>query len=137
MELITAIENNNIEKALSVIEAGCLLDIQDKDGCTAIMYACQNKLEQVAFKLIEAKCSLDIQDKNGETTLMYACRHKFEQAVIRLIESGCDIDKVDYRGKTAIDMAKEKEMIKMIQRIQKRYELKIEEGITIIRKGWV
>ena len=77
------------------------VDIRDKDGCTALMFAARyskiGSTENTVQMLIEAGANLDLQDKDGWTALMFASRYSStdssEKTVKMLIEAGakhCD-----------------------------------------------
>ncbi len=72
MDIIKVAENGDINELTKLIEAKANIDIQDKDGITALTEAsCRGHIECTA-KLIGAKANIDIQDNDGNTTLILA-----------------------------------------------------------------
>jgi len=87
-----------------------VVDLQDNDGWTALMWASMysnksSSLETVKV-LIEAGASLDIQSSNGYTALMMASDYSTSTSSLEtikvLIESGASLDLQDIGGMTAL-----------------------------------
>ena len=76
--LMDAIIVNNTEFATLLIEKGADLNLQNKDGKTALMYAVR-KGDIISLKLlIEKGPDLNLQDKDGKTLLMHVMIQQFD-----------------------------------------------------------
>jgi len=65
------------------------LSYTDSFGSTALMIACQNKMQNVAIALINTGQSKPEQvDRYRYTALIYACRNKMQDVAIALINTG-------------------------------------------------
>lgn len=87
------------------------LDLQDWDGRTALICACQEGHTDIALALIRAgaamnetsKMSDNVLDKSfGRTALIEACEIGLKPVVEALIDAGADLNKCDTRGRTAL-----------------------------------
>ncbi len=65
MSLLEATRKKDLKKVLELISAGANLDIQDKDGNTALIFASWNRHHKIGLALIAAGANLNIQDKRG------------------------------------------------------------------------
>ena len=104
--LIYATHIGNEEIARLLIENGANLNLQDKEGKTALMHAIQHDyLKEIAKLLVEKGANLNLQDKEGLTVVMYAiwCG-EFELAKL-FIEKGARLDLLDKDGKSALRWA--------------------------------
>ena len=63
----------------ALLEAGAALDMQNNQGMTALMKACQKGHEQVARALLEAKADPNKATEDGRTPLMAAANFGHEQ----------------------------------------------------------
>ncbi len=96
----------NIVKLL--IEAGANLNLQEKNGWTALMSASRNSTkstENTVKMLIDAGCDLNLQDNDGWTALMLASRYSTkstENTVKMLIDAGANLDLQNDNGWTAV-----------------------------------
>lgn len=87
------------------------LDLQDWDGRTALMCACEEGHTDIALALIRAgaalnetsKVSENPLDKSfGRTALIDSCEIGLKPVVEALIAAGADLNKRDTRGRTAL-----------------------------------
>jgi ankyrin repeat protein len=96
-----------------LIDAGANLDIQNKYGSTALIFAADNSnhtsTENTVKMLIDAGANLDIQDENGSTALIFAVDNigdtSTENTVKMLIDSGANLDIQDENKTTALMIA--------------------------------
>jgi hypothetical protein len=114
-------EEDNVMKSLQnmVRELNIDVDVQDGDGCTAIMYAAQGG-HTTNVKVLN-KCGADVNkaDKKGITALMYAAQNGSTEMVELLVKYGANINTTDKKGRTAMMMAEEKGHTDTIGSIQK------------------
>ena len=92
-----------------LISKGCNVDIQSKDGKTALIWAASNDHMEVCEMLISKGCNIDIQDTlYGNTALIWAAKNGNIITSIMLIEAGCDYSLKNKNGKSAMDELKER-----------------------------
>jgi len=105
-QLIAASENGCIDKAQEIIKklalVGANLDLQNADGWSALMCACQNGHTDVADKLISAGANLDLQNKDGLSALMGASNKDVADV---LISAGAKLDLQDKNERSALMLA--------------------------------
>lgn len=70
-----------LEKYSSVID----IDIETKDGDTALIIACKLKLHNLAMKLLENNANVSIYNNIGRDALYYANRNKMVEVVATII----------------------------------------------------
>jgi hypothetical protein len=99
--LFTAIIENNIESFRRLIDS-VDVDIQDKDGNTALILAASNGDNEICGMILSKGCNVDIQDNNGFTALMWAAKKGHNEICDSLINKGCDVDIQDKYGFTAL-----------------------------------
>lgn len=87
------------------------LDLQDWDGRTALICACEEGHTEIALALIRAGAALDATSKMsenacdksfGRTALIEACERGLKDVVEALIAAGADLNMRDTRGRTAL-----------------------------------
>lgn len=82
------------------------LNLQDNDGYTALMEACDHRSYNIVSQLIDKKANVDIQDKRGDTALLWACytsRKIDERIIYKLIDAGANIYVKGHQNKTIFD----------------------------------
>jgi ankyrin repeat protein len=116
MFLVTQIRSTTTAKyqVQDLIQAGVDVNLQDKNGSTALMMAVHNSntssSEEVVKMLIDAGADVNIQNKNGLTALMIAANYsnsKSTNATVKmLIDAGADLNLQEYTiGWTALAYA--------------------------------
>jgi ankyrin repeat protein len=87
----------------------CNINFIDKDGCTALIWACYNSMNEVAFKIVRmfpASCNMSHVDKFGYNAFHYACKNGLKKAINRMLEFASRKDLklscVDYHRKSNI-----------------------------------
>ncbi|GFN85060.1 LOW QUALITY PROTEIN: ankyrin-3 [Plakobranchus ocellatus] len=81
------------------------VDTTEKDGCTALMLACQNGHDSVVKALLKKNASVDITKENGCTALMLACQNGHDSVVKALLEKNASVDTTEKDGCTALMLA--------------------------------
>jgi len=113
------IQLNDIEGVKKFIADGGDVNMQDKNGWTALMFRSWYIFSPMNFKivkiLIKAGAKLDIQDKSGDTALMIASLFNNHKIAEILIDAGADKDIKNNEGETALDYAKERNHTKIIE----------------------
>ena len=105
MDLITAVETNNLERVRLLVEQGADKDQRDEDGCTPLYWASvQGRLEAAQY-LVEQGSTLDKATDSGETPLSRATIHGHLELARYLLEQGADRDKACNSGWTPLHLA--------------------------------
>ncbi|GBG30999.1 Protein kinase, putative [Hondaea fermentalgiana] len=98
-----------------LIERGAKLDLQNRKGWTALMFACRYDQPDTAQLLIERGAKLDLQQDHGMTALMLACfqpeeSHITASGLLRCIKlcyaAGADLELKNEDGQDALALAK-------------------------------
>jgi ankyrin repeat protein len=87
-----ALYEERSEMARLLIEKGCDLNIQNKDGYTALMIAVIRKNNNIAELLIKNRCKLNLIDNTGNRALEAAIYVKDMPMVRLLIKKGANLD---------------------------------------------
>ena len=117
-KLFQYITNKNIERTK------LLIDNQDENGETALMWASRGGITGPVELLIEGGANLDIQNKNGETVLIVASSIGHTEIVELLIQKDASLDIKDTSGETALMIASSEGHDKVV-------ELLIEGGANL------
>ena len=115
-----------------LVERKPKLNMQDKDGCTALMHAVQAGHVRIVTFLIDKGADLNVQDKYGSTPVIWATfKNKFDMVML-LIDKGADLLIEDTSGRTAVKYAEERGFKdRMIQRAHLRaVSTKYEEALA-------
>ena len=98
------------EIAKALVTAGANLDVQDKDGSTALILAASDGHTEVTRALVSCGAQLNIRDKDGDTALIcaVACSqpHTADVIVSSARPGTLDIDAVNSEGWTAVTRAR-------------------------------
>jgi hypothetical protein len=111
--LILATHKKNGELVQLLLNAGAKGKLQNKTGCTALMYAVLSQNLEIVKLLLE-KDALDIQDETGTTALIYASWKGNSEIVQALVEAGAATTIQDNKQKTALSFAQENRNSKII-----------------------
>lgn len=147
---------NKSEIALKCSGIGAHLDMQDKKGYTALMYAVENDDPQTARLLIDAGVNVNTRDYHYHTTAFHrASTHGIHVELLRLLErQGADINAKNKKGFTPLMAAisslhfvsnknndsrtKIEEIVKTILNLGADVDMKDEHGqtaLTLARKS--
>jgi ankyrin repeat protein len=103
-----------------LINRGAKLDLQNKDGETALMLVIKKSYgEGFALKnvtlLIEKGANLDLQDKHGDTALMISLSlPRYSKVATLLIENGAELELQNKGGRTALMKATNKNVCELL-----------------------
>jgi Leucine-rich repeat (LRR) protein len=99
--LIWACSRRNVVHALEFINAAAPICV-DKNGDTALIWACANKMPEVALKLVARDLLLGHVDREGNTALIWACVHNMREVIDALMSTDkAKVDHVNRRKQTA------------------------------------
>ncbi|XP_073934302.1 ankyrin repeat domain-containing protein 6 isoform X3 [Castor canadensis] len=95
----------NTEIITALIQEGCALDRQDKDGNTALHEASWHGFSQSAKLLIKAGANVLARNKAGNTALHLACQNSHSQSTRVLLLGGSRADLKNNAGDTCLHVA--------------------------------
>ena len=79
------------------------VNLQNKEGATALMLAAWQKRGEVLHALIEAGADPNLQNNKGQTVLMYVAARGDRDILTALLEAGADPTRQDSDGATVVD----------------------------------
>ena len=100
--LLLKTSQGDIDNVLSLIKAGVDVNIQDKNGITAMMIAAENGYLELLRELKQAGADVNIQNYYGDTALMCATKKEQHNCVQKLLEFGANINTKGEDGQTAL-----------------------------------
>lgn len=102
--LIFAIKNQNPLIALKLIDSGANLNITDREGKTALMWAAEKGYQELVQALVSHGIDVNAVDDEGKTALIWAAIGGKRNVAIAhtLIDHGSVISTKDNEGKTAL-----------------------------------
>ncbi|XP_053520920.1 ankyrin repeat domain-containing protein 6 isoform X7 [Artibeus jamaicensis] len=96
----------NTEVIAALIQEGCALDRQDKDGNTALHEASWHGFSQSVKLLVKAGANVLAKNKAGDTALHVAASLNHKKVVKILLEAGADGTIVNNAGQTPLEAAR-------------------------------
>ncbi|KAI9145505.1 ankyrin repeat-containing domain protein [Paraphysoderma sedebokerense] len=81
------------------------LNMRNKEGKTALMFACKNGLEMLVNMLLDRGARIDEADNDGCTALHYASAWNHFGTVALLVNRGCSFAAQNKKGWNALDYA--------------------------------
>jgi len=105
MSLISAIQNNETEKALKLISKTNFLDTYDNNEFTALTWAIHMENKKLALTLIEKGANVNTQLLYGSTALSMAASNNYGDIVDALISKGAMLNTRTVGGDTALIVA--------------------------------
>ena len=85
-------DRNKSALAELLLERGAQIDLQDKDGMSALMFTTKNGLFGMAKMLLEKGAQIDLQDKSGRSAVMIASENQHWDVGKLLVERGAEVD---------------------------------------------
>ncbi len=132
-ELLNAVERNDLDNVIELINNDANLDVKTKDNETPLIKASYKGYVKIAKELIKAGAKLDEQDAEGNTALMYASDRGYIEIVKELIKAGANLDLQSRRiENTALMRAVYRGHIEIIKEL-------VEAGANVElsdKKGW-
>ena len=130
MSLVEAAESGNFVEVKNLLDSGTNINMQDKYGSTALMWAAREGLTEIVELLLGNGAKIDMQDTDGKTALMWAAVWGRTETVELLLDKGANPDIKDNNDKTAFDLAKNDE----IKNLLNPNPLGNLVGVTIVEK---
>ena len=97
---------NAVSKCVELlIGNGANVNLRDKDGRTALMYAVQKGCDKAGELLLKNKANPNLQDKDGKTALMFAAEQGKLTSTEMLVKYEADITLTDKNGQNALMIA--------------------------------
>ena len=130
MLLIAAIIGNISEVEKIIQDISIDVDITDRDGRTALIWAAKNgHSDVVRVLLIQAKIDVNKTNAYGDTALLWASRNGHVQVVVHLIgHSDIDINQVDSGGRTALYKASQSGHFKVVKLLCSHSKILVNKG---------
>ena len=92
IELLNAVERNDLDNVIELINNGANIDVKTKDNETPLIRAAYKGYIKIAKELIKAGAKFDESDNEGNTALIYASDRGYIEIVKELIKSGANLD---------------------------------------------
>ena len=89
--LFEAVKVGSHKSVCHLIEKGISPNVQDEEGRTPLMVACERAYNRIVHILIEAGADVDAHGPLGTTPLIYAAGYGRYETVKLLLEKGADI----------------------------------------------
>src|SRR5207249_12170273 len=84
-----------------LIAKGATVNLQARNGRTALMYAAKNGDTEAVKALLNAGASVNIADEEAETALMEAVTFSCDADTIRaLVDAGADLKATNHKGQS-------------------------------------
>lgn len=134
-ELLTAVKNNDINKARKIIAKGISVNICDEFSRSLLSLAIWHNHTEMSAFLIASGADVNAQDHVKWTPIIYAARNGNLELSKFLLEHGADAHLSDADGLDAIDMAmtnKNSAIVEMIDSFDKaKTEVKILDSLIL------
>ena len=105
--LISAVIHGNINNVKKYLNDGSVnVNGTDRDGWTALHYACSKGYGDIAELLLDHGADIDARSYYNDTTpLHFACLYDHASTTKLLLDRGCAVNSVRYDGETALHTA--------------------------------
>ena len=132
--IVTSV-NGHSEVVKQLHQYGAQVDLQNNNGSTALMGACQNGHSEVVKLLHQYGAQVDLQNNNGSTALMGACQNGHSEVVKLLHKYGAQVDLQNNDGWTALMATSQNghsEVVKLLHQYGAQVDLQNNDGWTAL-----
>lgn len=127
--LIVAVNAEEYESSLFLLDNGARVDSRDDQGRTALIYSATAGNGPITELLLSRGAAVDAQNNDGFSSLMYASRGSHVRVVEILIASGADPNLRENGGSTALFMAVERNQARLVDiLLQAGADLQLADG---------
>jgi hypothetical protein len=100
-----------------LLAAGADINVKDRGGKTALMWAASRGFGTCAEALLDGGAEVNAADNEGMTALMWAASNGFPKIVEALLDSGADVNAKNNDGETALDLAEgNKKIVRLLKK---------------------
>ena len=103
--LYAARTGNTEAVELELLDHDADINVQDRDGMTALLYAASEGHTEIVELLLDRDADIEARNRYGDTALMYAIREGDIEIVKLLLDRDADIEVKDNDGRTALLLA--------------------------------
>lgn len=104
--LFKAVEDNDIEKSLSILMSNKKFNFKSESGDLLLNIACDNRNHTIIQKLLQRGADPnEHHGRYGETALHRAALHGYDEIIPMLLQAGAELDSMDYEKKTVFNYA--------------------------------
>jgi ankyrin repeat protein len=105
-DLLNAADSGNVDEVRRLLARGEIdVNLQNRTGATALMYAVHNGSLVIVNMLLTARAKIDLQTQGGSTALMFAVKKEDMGMVNMLLSGGANVNIQDANGHTALYFA--------------------------------
>ncbi|KAK6628009.1 hypothetical protein RUM44_010491 [Polyplax serrata] len=122
-----ACQNGHNQSCRELLMANCNPDLQNNYGDTPLHTSARYGHAGVTRILISADCQMSDQNKNGDTALHITAAMGRRKLTRILLEAGCDPNRRNKQNERAKDIAARKDLIEIIEIIDKTVPIKKKE----------
>lgn len=95
---------SRVELVEFLIARGAAVNLRNREGRTALMYAARNGDAPAVNALLRSGASVNTVDNNGETAIIKAATNSCNEETVRaLLSGGADLNARDHKGRNALD----------------------------------
>ncbi|MBM4328897.1 MAG: ankyrin repeat domain-containing protein [Deltaproteobacteria bacterium] len=104
-DLVEAIKQGNSQTRDLLLGIGAAVNMKDRQGKTALLYAAERGDSDTARLLLERGAYVNVEDREGVTPLMAACDKRHLDVTRILLSHGADVAALDREGWSALTYA--------------------------------
>ena len=115
--LLIASKNSYGEVVKRLLENGAQVDLQKRDGWSALMIASETGHGEVVKLLLENGAQVNLQKEDGVSALMIASENGYGEVVRILLENGAQVDLQNQDGVSALMLASRNGHVKVVKNL--------------------
>ena len=119
-KLANIIENDNIEKAILMINSGINLNDSNSQGQTPLMIAAKKEYNDIMELLVKNGANVNLTDDSGKTAIYYAVANNKLRSMEFLLKNGVDLHKSYENKKSLLMLAIENHYDKIVSELLKQ-----------------